>query len=327
MKSSLLRKWIVVLGAAAGLCVLFFWIERPWFMRWGATDAEVRATLAGDERVPRAMEQSTRAVTVQAPIDRVWPWLAQLGQDRGGFYSYEILEDLVGCEMPRATRILPEHQDWKPGDALWMYPPDKLNGIAHAPLVAFERGRHLVFVTRPIGARPGQTIQATWGFYLEPVGGSQTRLIVRSRGVQSTDVLGAFLDRGLFEPMHYVMERKMMVEIRALAEGRPTSRLADSAQVSLWTLAFGWTLVAMVQVARRGNWGRALGASIAAAVAFQMLTFLQPAPLLGATLIAVLALAAWWKPKDRGRWTGAERRAPDTRRGVLPGIPATNAMR
>src|SRR5689334_17932954 len=97
---------LAALTAMKGVLVIallaFF---RPWFLTWGATAGEARRSLPGDDVVPEARsDATTRAITIQAPAATVWPWLAQLGQDRGGFYSYEILEDLAGCKMTNADR-------------------------------------------------------------------------------------------------------------------------------------------------------------------------------------------------------------------------------
>src|SRR4249920_3469488 len=162
------RKTVATLATLAAVLALYFAVERPWFMNWGATNGEQYAALPGDELVPGAPLSSTRAVTIDVPVERVWPWLAQLGQDRGGFYSYEVLEDLVGCEMPRATRILPEHQQWKPGDKLWMYPSRKIDGQGNAALARFEPGRALVFVSRQFDTPRTEPEDGSWGLYLEP---------------------------------------------------------------------------------------------------------------------------------------------------------------
>src|SRR4051812_36462174 len=115
-------------GLLAGTFTLvfaaFFVFVRPWFLSWGATRAEQQMPLPGDDIVPAAATQNTRAITIHAPVDQVWQWLAQTGQDRAGFYSYRRLENLVGCDMPMAGRQpFPDKQSWKPGDKLWMYPP------------------------------------------------------------------------------------------------------------------------------------------------------------------------------------------------------------
>jgi len=84
-------------GCLGLLLAVYFAIARPWFRRWGATDAEVSMALPGDEIVPAATSRETRAITIASPARYVWPWLAQIGQDRAGFYSYQVLENLVGC--------------------------------------------------------------------------------------------------------------------------------------------------------------------------------------------------------------------------------------
>src|SRR2546427_12872918 len=86
------------------------------YLRWGTTDREVRDPLAGDDLIPNADMIATRAITIHAAADRVWPWIAQLGQERGGFYSYDWLENLVGCNIHSSNRILPEWQDTKGWD-------------------------------------------------------------------------------------------------------------------------------------------------------------------------------------------------------------------
>src|SRR5690349_13258123 len=117
---------LFLLLAVAILIKTHFLVARPWFSTWGATAQEAQATLPGDELVPNARGQTTRAIAIDAPAERVYAWLAQTGQDRGGFYSYDVLEDLVGCEMPRVERLNPALQHWKLGDKLWMYPEHKL---------------------------------------------------------------------------------------------------------------------------------------------------------------------------------------------------------
>lgn len=106
---------LALLGSLAIILLAFFLFVRPWYLQWGATDDEARRPLPGDEIVRNAAGQETRAITIEASADRVWPWLAQIGQDRGGFYSYDLLENLVGCEMPTEDYLRPEKQSWQLG--------------------------------------------------------------------------------------------------------------------------------------------------------------------------------------------------------------------
>jgi hypothetical protein len=108
------------------------------YLRCGATDQEVGCSLPGDDLIPNADMNATRAITIRAAADHVWPWIAQLGQGRGGFYSYDRLENLVGCNIHSSDRILLELQDIKVGDEIRLAPQVGL-------LVALvEQGRSLV---------------------------------------------------------------------------------------------------------------------------------------------------------------------------------------
>ncbi len=98
-------------------------VSRRWYGRWGATAAETAVALPGDELAPEATLVSTRAITIEAAVTAVWPWLVQLGQGRGGLYSYQRLENLVGCDIHNAAQILPEYQVLVPGDQVRLGPP------------------------------------------------------------------------------------------------------------------------------------------------------------------------------------------------------------
>ena len=94
------RRWLDArLGAVGGAVAVGVALARARYLRWGATDKELKVGLPGDELVGAADLTATRAVTIRAGADVVWPWIAQLGQGRGGFYSYDFLENLVGCDI------------------------------------------------------------------------------------------------------------------------------------------------------------------------------------------------------------------------------------
>lgn len=215
--------------AAAGLAVYGLAV-RPWFLSWGATQDEIRGPWPGDEMTPDAICRATRAVTVRAPAEEIWPWLAQIGQDRGGFYSYTWLENLFGAKIRNADRILPDLEDRKVGDTVWMTPKERYGGKGCMRVAAVEPGRSLVLVApddyeevRRKGRAPG----GCWSFHLKPAGPGITRLIVRSRGAEHESLLAKAFDRLVFDPAHFIMERKMMLEIQRRAERkRPGLRAA-----------------------------------------------------------------------------------------------------
>lgn len=113
--SSRLRD-VVVGGSVAAWTLLASPLLRHRYNRWGAEAGELTRPLPGDELVPHPKLGYTRAITIEAAPDQVWPWLVQIGQGRGGFYSYDGLENLVGCDIHSVDRVLPEHQDLAVGD-------------------------------------------------------------------------------------------------------------------------------------------------------------------------------------------------------------------
>ena len=96
----------------------YWFVLRPWHLVWGATASEVESVWPGDHLIPHPMGECTHAITINRPAAAVWPWLAQIGQGRGGFYSYAWLENLLGCRMENADRIMPEHQQLRVGDPI-----------------------------------------------------------------------------------------------------------------------------------------------------------------------------------------------------------------
>src|ERR1700730_4293042 len=109
----------VTVGGAVAVGVGF---ARGKYLRWGATDEELDGLLPGDELVSHADVTATRAVTVRARAADVWPWIAQLGQGRAGFYSYDFLENLIGCDIHSADRIVPEWQSVEIGAKVKLAP-------------------------------------------------------------------------------------------------------------------------------------------------------------------------------------------------------------
>jgi hypothetical protein len=184
-------------------------------VRWGASPAEWAAAWPGDDLVPAPRWQALHAVTVWAPAAVVWPWLAQIGQGRGGFYSYERLENLVGCGIRNASQILAEHQDLGAIDGI------RLAAKAPAmPLAVIEPGRGFVLFG---GGNPGTGAPAagstSWGVFVEPAGPGSARVLSRQRNAWSGD-LGAALLFGpwLLEPISFVMDRKMLRGMKQRAE-------------------------------------------------------------------------------------------------------------
>ncbi len=143
--------------------------------RWGATDHEIEQRLPGDELMPTANLQSTRAITVRAAAEQVWPWIAQLGQGRGGFYSYDALENLFGCDIHSADAVMPQWQQIDVGDEVRLAPEVALT------VARVDPGDALVLRGGvPVGAG-APPYDFTWAFVLREADDGSTRLVVRER--------------------------------------------------------------------------------------------------------------------------------------------------
>lgn len=196
---------IVLLSVLLAMALGYWFLVRPWHLRWGATDEELQQRLPGDEFAPpRPRLNATHAITIHAPAAAVWPWLVQMGQQRGGFYSYTWLENVVGCQMHNANWIRPEWQSLKVGDSVWLHPK-----APPLKVLAIEPGRAIV-------------LEKIWSFSLRQIDERTTRLVVRGRGDYNPDWKNSLLNflcwRVVFEPAHFIMERKMMLGIKVRAE-------------------------------------------------------------------------------------------------------------
>lgn len=206
--------------AGAALSAAYASHLRPMHLRWGATDEEVARVWPGDAYCPRTENEATRAVTVNAPASAVWPWILQLGQDRGGFYSYAELENLAGCEMPTVEHIVPEWQQRAVGDIVWLAPKERYGGKACMMVGWLEPERAMVLIMPEDAesvAAGGEARRGVWSFLIDPIDDASCRLLTRSRAGREP-FGGEWAQYLFFEPAHFVMERRMLLTIRDLAE-------------------------------------------------------------------------------------------------------------
>jgi hypothetical protein len=180
--------------------------------QWGASPDEISATYPGDELVPAPGNVSTRAVTVHAPASAVWPWLQQIDQQRGGFYSYRVLENLVGARMPKVEHLVPEWGERIVGERVWMADPRRFGGTGYMIVARVDSGRALALCSPDVyaGDSPRVPMSGSWAFVLVPRDASSCRLVVRSRYARPTLV---------FDAVHFLMEQRMLRRIAQLAAG------------------------------------------------------------------------------------------------------------
>ena len=203
------RPALAAVMAVAGAAGAYRWVLRPKMYTWGATAQEVGADLPGDGLVWPG-RRTTRAITIDAAVDEVWPWLVQIGEDRGGFYSYDVLERLVGARIRNADVIHQQWQELHVGDTVWL--AQRYGRSARQVVAQVVPKSHLVLVSPPDYQRVqrGERASGSWAFYLIPHG-AQTRLLARGSGGP--------VGRVPFDIAHFVMERAMLRGIRRRAEG------------------------------------------------------------------------------------------------------------
>jgi hypothetical protein len=202
------RRYAVV--AAIGGATAAYILARPWHLRWGTTGQESDEPLPGDDLIAGPNLTATRAITIRASADQVWPWIAQLGQGRGGFYSYDLLENLIGADIHSVDRIVPELQDIEVGDEVLLGPEFGYD------VALLERGRSLVLR----GGFPIENIEppydSTWAFVLRAEPDGTTRLLVRERYAYKRPWAPLIVEPT--EALSFVMSQKMLRGIRDRAE-------------------------------------------------------------------------------------------------------------
>lgn len=197
--------------AMAGL-LLFSPLLRPWYSRWGLTAGEASRPLPGDEIVTQPFLQVTRAIRIQAPAEKIWPWLAQIGYGRAALYSYERLENLARCQMKNADWIVPEWQNPQVGENVRLGP----KGYPLFRIVSIDPGHSLIMqACDPVKELPAP---ASWVFTLERLDAQNTCLWTRSRNGAEPTFGNLVMWRVLVEPLHFIMERRMLIGIKQRAE-------------------------------------------------------------------------------------------------------------
>lgn len=198
------------------LIVLSWPIAKRWLANWGSTRAERARTWPGDALVPNAATVHTRAVDVAAPPETVWPWVVQFGLGRAGFYSYELIERLVGIPVKNVESILPECQDLKVGDEVRLHPD-----APSIPVGIVVDGREVCFGDSGETAEQTPDPRRSWSIYVVRTASNATRLILRSCVEQLRDpTVKARVGLALETPIDFTMEQRMLRTLRRLAEAR-----------------------------------------------------------------------------------------------------------
>jgi len=272
------------------LAAYFLW-ARPHQLRWGATAAEVRRPMPGDELDPHPRFLATRAITIDAAPAQIWPWLVQMGYGRAGFYGYDLIENLGSPRgLHSADRILPEFQHFKPGD------PVPLSAAGGLVFHALEPDRYLIWTgENHVGA-------FVWALY--PVDAGHTRLVSRIRWSHHwTKPLPLAFD--LFtEFTDHLAVRKVLEGVKGRAEGRiepmAPANVAFAVYAAAALLFVAALLLNLLRPFTAGRWLAGLAAGGA-----WLITWYSPVPLWLGFLLELFAFCGLWAAYRRPRATAA----------------------
>jgi len=192
-------------GMAAALAASYWLAIRPWFLTWGATPSEIAASMTGDDVISHPTEVSTRAVTIKAQTEDVWSWLVQMGYQRGGLYTYDCIDQLLGAlDRPSAERIVPQFQHLEVGDAI------PIGNGPDWPVIDLEPNRFLVVHIQERG------MEYTWAWVLNELDESHTRLVLRIRSRLTRPLLAVLFH--LVDAGSFMMTRQHLLGIKRRAE-------------------------------------------------------------------------------------------------------------
>lgn len=255
--------------------VLGYLLIRPLHLRWGATDEDLARMMPGDLSGARW----TRAILIEATPEQIWPWLVQWGQGRGGWYSYDWLENLLGFDIHTADRILPEHQNPQIGDPICM-----AAGVCNSFVSVIEPYQWFGWQAKDDMGKPVWTFV----FGLFPLDNSHTRLVVRE-SFDPTAMPSAVT--AMIEIPDVVMELKALNTVRQRAEGKPQSNFLAAYEITIWLVVFIVGLIAGILFVSGKGWRKNLSLGAASIMVLLLITFMFP-PLWLRGLLAT-SLLAW----------------------------------
>jgi len=212
--------WHDVMAGVGGAAVMTIALLSPFLRgrrsQWGVSTEVATRKYPGDELVAAPRWSWTHGIEIDAPAAEVWPWVAQLGADRGGFYSYQWLENVAGCELHNAEAVHPEWEA-RVGDRLVLHPD-----MASLPVVACEPGSWFVAYAAPDESAHAESrpwVAASWLFHIEALAEDRCRLVSRYRADCSDDLVSSLrFGPTLVEPVGFAMDRRMLLGIKGRAE-------------------------------------------------------------------------------------------------------------
>lgn len=272
---------LLILGIQIVLGALFI---KPNIFTWGATRQEVSMSMPGDHLAP--FISSTRSITINAPISDVWDWVIQLGADRGGFYSYWFIEKPLGYKYRETKRVEAEFKDMEVGRVIKAtLDPSKSYIEYNFPVIAVDPGKSFVL--------------KNWGcFLLNEIDSTRTRLIVRTHGQALTNWIDHF-NYSFMMPLHYLMERRMLIGIKKRSEAGPGEPFSSTADI-LWFLGISLSFCGIVVLLFTGTTIQSESIVVLYSVIWLLILFIaDPIPIYSMIFILILGLNIVWQNKNR----------------------------
>lgn len=266
------------------LAAYFLW-ARPYQLRWGATDEEIRRSMPGDELNTRPTFLATRAITINGTPEEIWPWLLQMGYGRAGFYGYDIFENIGSPRGIRSAEgILPEFQHFVLGDEVPISPAGGLE------FRAIEPNRYLIW-----GGEPGWG-GITWALY--PIDETHTRLVFRARISYSwKQPVQLFYDL-LTEFTDHVAVRKILQGVKGRVEGHIEPMSRANLEFALYVAAAFLFFAAIIRLLIHPfSWARWLS-GLATGTGWLMIWY-TPISIWAAALILICILYILWQPANK----------------------------
>lgn len=266
-------------GLVVVLCALIFAILAASLPNRGATPEEIAAARPGDELVAQPAIVWNHAITLNATPEQIWPWLIQMGDARGGYYSFTFIENLMAGQRMyiNADSIYPEWQNPSIGQGMIM------NFLA---LEDFRTNAYVLAATT--GELPG--FEWTWLWQLEALDATRTRLVVRHRISPPAEMGNSTLIGHAVTLTGYVMEKGMLEGIRRRVEGERLVSFQEGLEIGLWLAMLGTGIAAAVLFVRRADWYLPLALGLVALACLFLFTYMQPAIWLRSLLDALLLL-------------------------------------
>lgn len=281
---AIVNRQAALLGLFCLLLAVYLVVIRPSQLRWGATTEDIARAMPDDGIVAHPVFDATRAITIHARPEEIWPWLAQMGYRRAGFYGYDLIENIGnGSSIASARTILPALQHPNPGDPL------PISAVASARFDLVVPNQYVVW------RDPHEPPHGVFIWALVPIDASHTRLISRIRlspqsnpGLLVLDLFTEFFD--------HVAVPKILVGIRDRIEGRPLQSLTSEAiEIGAWFLALFEFVIAAALVLRRRRWGSAWLLALGAGVLLQIVLYAHMSVWAEAPLPCIyLAVMVWF---------------------------------